>query len=737
MNAHLFADEWTTSDTHHWHASTCGHDVKDGEAEHSWNDGVANPDSTYYEEGKMIYTCTVCEATKEEIIPIKKNYEDANWVSKIENGYYFLDGKVYSDVYKPLNAGDDAPWFRHDEENHVLYSTEQGQNYTISVDVKGLVSTLNHDTLYAGVVVWYQDADNYLVLGMHWAAKERPGDIRSIAFKGRFGGNDWSSDDNWCDNSALLPAEGLTIEITKLRDVISYAVKKSDGSVLKSGATQKAETNTQSSYVGLIGMNDTFEFSNFKVEEYIPAPTVYKTTIDGVEHKLELSNLNDSFVLKVGSEELAGTYLVEGYNVTLTFADESVKFVTVSNDGSFVYAEAEDEEGVIKVLAGESYEMAANQTGDYEVSFRAEGTSAALTTQIFFSFYIWYVDSNNYAEVRIIWDSNVARNFEIEKIQLWVCVDGTATEAHNQWADNPNNNTLPADGFNVTVVKNVNTFATTIVTKNRTFELNYQPSNFDVNSTYSVKVGTKNDTFKLKEVVYTEIAAAQTQTYTNMSDSSMKLELEVNGNGCKLGEQTGTYVTDGGFVMVTIGSDVHKIRLLGDTFAIIVEETDSEAITIENGQSVVLVQCLSGDYTMSMDVAGTISSAVTAEVKYRFLAWYLDDNNYVEIFVEWQQWDRSFEIRSAQVRSVINGVETKEILTIWGDNPNNNTLPADGLTLTVTKTGNTFSIKYVSKLTNVAKEGSVAVAGLTDLTSPYAVKAIAVGDTLTVTNVKY
>ena len=64
-----------------------------------------------------------------------------------------------------------------------------------------------------------------------------------------------------------------------------------------------------------------------------------------------------------------------------------------------------------------------------------------------------------------------------------------------------------------------------------------------------------------------------------------------------------------------------------------------------------------------MDVVGTISSAVTSEVKYRFLAWYLDDNNYAEIFVEWQQWDRSFEIRSIQVRTVTNGVERKEIMS--------------------------------------------------------------------------
>ena len=736
MNAHLFAPEWTSNDTHHWHASTCGHDVKDGEEEHIWGEGVASPDSTYYEEGKMIYTCTVCEKTKEEVIPVKKNYENANWTSKIENGYYFLDGKVYSDVYKPLNTGDDAPWFRHDEENHVLYNTQQGQNYTINVDIKGLVSTLNHDTLYAGVVVWYQDADNYLVLGMHWAAKERPGDIRSIALKGRINGDDYSSGDDWCDNSALLPAHGVTLEITKLRDTFAYVAKKSDGTRIKNGQFKVAGTDTSNAYVGLIGMNDTFEFSDFVVEEYIPAPTVYTATVNNVEHKLELSNLNNSFVLKVGSEQSTGTYLKEGYNVTLTFADESVKVVTVANDGSFVYAEVEDEEGVVKVADGAVVEIATEQTGDYEWSFHVDGNATSIGGEIYYRFYIWYLDADNNAEVRIFWNPS-DRSYEMNKLQLWV----NGHEATNHWGDNPHNNTLPADGFDVSVVKSAGAFAVTIKAKTATYKFNYTPSNFNADATYSVCAGAANDSYKLKDVVFTEIAAAKTQTYTNVSNAQEKLELEINGNGCKLitasGEQTGTYTAEGGFIYLTLGEETVKVRLIGQTFAIVVEQNDSEAIVIEAGKSAVLAPCLTGDYEMSMDVVGTISSAVTSEVKYRFLAWYLDDNNYAEIFVEWQQWDRSFEIRSIQVRTVTNGVERKEIITIWGDNPNNNTLPADGFTLTVKKTGNKFAIKLVTKLTNITKQGSVTLPELSDLEAAYAVKVVALGDTFTVSNVKF
>lgn len=35
-SGHSFAEAWSKDDTDHWHASTCGHDVTDGKAAHSY-----------------------------------------------------------------------------------------------------------------------------------------------------------------------------------------------------------------------------------------------------------------------------------------------------------------------------------------------------------------------------------------------------------------------------------------------------------------------------------------------------------------------------------------------------------------------------------------------------------------------------------------------------------------------------------------------------------------------------
>ena len=66
---HTYAEEWTTDATHHWHEATCEHTgEKDGYAEHTWDGGTVTTAATCTEAGEKTYTCTVCSATKTEVI---------------------------------------------------------------------------------------------------------------------------------------------------------------------------------------------------------------------------------------------------------------------------------------------------------------------------------------------------------------------------------------------------------------------------------------------------------------------------------------------------------------------------------------------------------------------------------------------------------------------------------------------------------------------------------------------
>lgn len=54
-HTHTFASEWTSDETHHWHAATCGHDVTEGKTAHTFGDYVSNNDAT-----TKTRECSVC-----------------------------------------------------------------------------------------------------------------------------------------------------------------------------------------------------------------------------------------------------------------------------------------------------------------------------------------------------------------------------------------------------------------------------------------------------------------------------------------------------------------------------------------------------------------------------------------------------------------------------------------------------------------------------------------------------
>ena len=68
-HTHKFAAEWTYDDLNHWHASTCGHEVKEAEAAHNFNDGVITKEPTETATGEKTFTCTVCGFAKKEVLP--------------------------------------------------------------------------------------------------------------------------------------------------------------------------------------------------------------------------------------------------------------------------------------------------------------------------------------------------------------------------------------------------------------------------------------------------------------------------------------------------------------------------------------------------------------------------------------------------------------------------------------------------------------------------------------------
>ena len=55
QHTHTYQTVWTTNETHHWYAATCGHNVKGSEAAHDFDAGVENNAGTH-----VVYTCQTC-----------------------------------------------------------------------------------------------------------------------------------------------------------------------------------------------------------------------------------------------------------------------------------------------------------------------------------------------------------------------------------------------------------------------------------------------------------------------------------------------------------------------------------------------------------------------------------------------------------------------------------------------------------------------------------------------------
>ena len=115
-HVHAYSDSWTSNETHHWHAATCGHtdQVKD-KAEHdfpeTWTEVAA---ATEEEDGLEERFCSVCEYRETRIIIMlghNHNVDRNNWTSDETSHWHAAD------CGRPAHNEDFAP---HTEDNGTI-----------------------------------------------------------------------------------------------------------------------------------------------------------------------------------------------------------------------------------------------------------------------------------------------------------------------------------------------------------------------------------------------------------------------------------------------------------------------------------------------------------------------------------------------------------------------------------------------------------------------------------------
>ncbi len=77
---HVFSEEWSTDDTHHWHVCTleeCAEQSDKGE--HDWDQGVLTLVPTHATPGNRKYTCKVCGKIRNETVAPEPEVNDVEW----------------------------------------------------------------------------------------------------------------------------------------------------------------------------------------------------------------------------------------------------------------------------------------------------------------------------------------------------------------------------------------------------------------------------------------------------------------------------------------------------------------------------------------------------------------------------------------------------------------------------------------------------------------------------------
>ena len=124
-HTHTFSSDWTSNDTHHWHAATCGHDVKDSYTEHGFGEWVIDTAASCTTAGSKHHVCSVCSKRVDEAIPATgHNY--VNHVCTVCGAIEPNEVTVSMTTFEAISGFVEG-------DNNISYLAEQGEAATAPV----------------------------------------------------------------------------------------------------------------------------------------------------------------------------------------------------------------------------------------------------------------------------------------------------------------------------------------------------------------------------------------------------------------------------------------------------------------------------------------------------------------------------------------------------------------------------------------------------------------------------
>ena len=142
-HSHSYAAEWTTDETHHWHAATCSHtDQKSGYAEHTYT--ITSDTATCTVAGEKTETC-VCGVSRTVASPAKGHTEETiPAVDATCTTAGKTEGKKCSVCGEVLEAQQEVPATGHNPDSFWTYGAIADKHYKKCLTCGEIAETADH-----------------------------------------------------------------------------------------------------------------------------------------------------------------------------------------------------------------------------------------------------------------------------------------------------------------------------------------------------------------------------------------------------------------------------------------------------------------------------------------------------------------------------------------------------------------------------------------------------------------
>ena len=281
---HTYSDSWTKDATHHWHASTCGHEVTEGKAEHTFSNWTTTKEATEEAEGSRERSCTVCGYTATEVIEkLAHTHKFATDWTKDGTYHWHAATCEHTTEVSGKAAHSFGDWTTTKEATEEAEGSREKSCTVCGYKVTEAIAKLEHKHTYSED--WTKDATH------HWHASTCGHEVTEGKAAHSFG-------DYVSNNDATTEADG-----TKTRECSVCGYKDTvtdDGSkiIVPEMVSVKGDTVTGAAYTnnfkGVFIEDRTVTLSDFYMgkyevtqEEYASVMAGQKVTVNGIDYALE------------------------------------------------------------------------------------------------------------------------------------------------------------------------------------------------------------------------------------------------------------------------------------------------------------------------------------------------------------------------------------------------------------------------------------------------------------------